>query len=183
MPPIDMDMAHQVHNYIRSKGIRLYLGQICTAMDEDGVILKNGDKVQADMVILSIGVRPDTAFLKNSGIALGTRGEILVNNYMETSQPDVYALGDAVSVRHVVSGEAVLIPLASPANKQGRIVGDNLCGRKKDMRKPGDLCYEIFDLTVAVTQAKKEVLQARGQSCRRSSRPQPLRPDIIREVK
>ena len=131
MPPIDMDMAHQVHNYIRSKGIRLYLGQTCTAMDEDGVILKNGDKVQADMVILSIGVRPDTAFLKNSGIALGTRGEILVNNYMETSQPDVYALGDAVSVRHVVSGEPVLIPLASPANKQGRIVGDNLCGRKR----------------------------------------------------
>ena len=165
MPPIDMDMAHQVHNYIRSKGIRLYLGQICTAMDEDGVILKNGDKVQADMVILSIGVRPDTAFLKNSGIALGTRGEILVNNYMETSQPDVYALGDAVSVRHVVSGEAVLIPLASPANKQGRIVGDNLCGRKRRYEgSQGTSIMKFFDLTVAVTGEKEEALQARGQS-------------------
>ena len=165
MPPIDMDMAHQVHNYIRSKGIRLYLGQICTAMDEDGVILKNGDKVQADMVILSIGVRPDTAFLKNSGIALGTRGEILVNNYMETSQPDVYALGDAVSVRHVVSGEAVLIPLASPANKQGRIVGDNLCGRKRRYEgSQGTSIMKFFDLTVAVTGEKEETLKARGQS-------------------
>ena len=165
MPPIDMDMAHQVHNYIRSKGIRLYLGQICTAMDEDGVILKNGDKVQADMVILSIGVRPDTDFLKNSGIALGTRGEILVNNYMETSQPDVYALGDAVSVRHVVSGEQVLIPLASPANKQGRIVGDNLCGRKRRYEgSQGTSIMKFFDLTVAVTGEKEEALQARGQS-------------------
>lgn len=165
MPPIDMDMAHQVHNYIRSKGIRLYLGQTCTAMDEDGVILKNGDKVQADMVILSIGVRPDTAFLKNSGIALGTRGEILVNNYMETSQPDVYALGDAVSVRHVVSGEPVLIPLASPANKQGRIVGDNLCGRKRRYEgSQGTSIMKFFDLTVAVTGEKEEALQARGQS-------------------
>lgn len=165
MPPIDMDMAHQVHNYIRSKGIRLYLGQTCTAMDEDGVILKNGDKVQADMVILSIGVRPDTAFLKNSGIALGTRGEILVNNYMETSQPDVYALGDAVSVRHVVSGEPVLIPLASPANKQGRIVGDNLCGRKRRYEgSQGTSIMKFFDLTVAVTGEKEETLQTRGQS-------------------
>ena len=165
MPPIDMDMAHQVHNYIRSKGIRLYLGQTCTAMDEDGVILKNGDKVQADMVILSIGVRPDTAFLKNSGIALGTRGEILVNNYMETSQPDVYALGDAVSVRHVVSGEPVLIPLASPANKQGRIVGDNLCGRKRRYEgSQGTSIMKFFDLTVAVTGEKEETLKVCGQS-------------------
>lgn len=165
MPPIDMDMAHQVHNYIRSKGISLYLGQTCTAMDEDGVILKNGDKVQADMVILSIGVRPDTAFLKNSGIALGTRGEILVNNYMETSQPDVYALGDAASVCHVVSGEQVLIPLASPANKQGRIVGDNLCGRKRRYEgSQGTSIMKFFDLTVAVTGEKEETLQTRGQS-------------------
>ena len=124
MPPIDMDMAHQVHNYIRAQGMDLYLGQTCTAMDEDGVILSNGTKVPADMVILSIGVRPDTGFLDDSGIELGARGEIIVNEYMETSAADVYALGDAVSVKHVVSGKKVLIPLASPANKQGRIVGE-----------------------------------------------------------
>lgn len=163
MPPIDMDMAHQVHNYIRSKGISLYLGQTCTEMDETGVILKNGEKVPADMVILSIGVRPDTGFLKGSGIDLGARGEILVNAYMETNQPDVYALGDAVSVRHIVSGETVLIPLASPANKQGRIVGDNLCGmRRRYEGSQGTSIMKFFDLTVAVTGEKEETLKARG---------------------
>ena len=117
--PIDMDMAHQVHNYIRAQGIDLYLGQTCTAMDKDGVILKDGRKIPADMVILSIGVRPDTGFLKDSGIELGARGEILVNSYMETSAPDVYALGDAASVRHIVSGKQVLIPLASRPISRG----------------------------------------------------------------
>ena len=133
MPPIDMDMAHQVHNYIRAKGLNLYLGQTCTAMDKDGVILGNGQKIPADMVLLSIGVRPDTAFLKDSGIEMGARGEILVNEYMETSAADVYALGDAVSTFHVVSGAKVVIPLASPANKQGRVCRTSLqAARSRD---------------------------------------------------
>lgn len=165
MPPIDMDMAHEVHNYIRAQGIGLYLGQTCTAMDEEGVILSDGRKVQADMVILSIGVRPDTGFLKDSGIALGQRGEILVNEYMETSAADVYALGDAVSVRHVVSGNQVLIPLASPANKQGRIVGDNLCGKRTAYKgSQGTSIMKFFGMTVAVTGEKEESLAAQGRS-------------------
>lgn len=165
MPPIDMDMAHQVHNYIRAQGIDLYLGQTCTAMDKDGVILKDGRKIPADMVILSIGVRPDTGFLKDSGIELEARGEILVNSYMETSEPDVYALGDAASVRHIVSGKQVLIPLASPANKQGRIVGDNLCGRKTAYKgSQGTSIMKFFGLTVAVTGEKEESLQAQGRA-------------------
>lgn len=164
MPPIDLDMAHEVHNYIRSKGIRLYLGQTCTAMDSQGVILEDGTKVEADMVILSIGVRPDTAFLKDSGIELGARGEILVNEYLETSAEDVYALGDAVSVTHIVSGNKVLIPLASPANKQGRIVGDNLCGRKVPYKgSQGTSVMKFFDMTVAVTGEKEESLIAQGR--------------------
>lgn len=161
MPPIDLDMAHGVHNYIRAKGIELYLGQTCTAMDKEGVILKDGRKVKADMVILSIGVRPDTGFLKDSGIELGQRGEILVNEYMETSAKDVYALGDAVSVLHVVSQKQVLIPLASPANKQGRIVGDNLCGKKVAYKgSQGTSIMKFFDMTVAVTGEKEESLLA-----------------------
>lgn len=164
MPPIDMDMAHQVHNYIRAQGMDLYLGQTCTAMDEDGVILSNGTKVPADMVILSIGVRPDTSFLDDSGIELGARGEIIVNEYMETSAADVYALGDAVSVKHVVSGKKVLIPLASPANKQGRIVGDNLCGRKVSYKgSQGTSIMKFFGMTVAVTGEKEESLKAQGR--------------------
>lgn len=164
MPPIDMDMAHGVHNYIRAQGIDLYLGQTCTAMDSEGVILSDGQKVPADMVILSIGVRPDTWFLADSGIALGERGQILVNEYMETSAPDVYALGDAVSVTHVVSGNQVLIPLASPANKQGRIVGDNVCGRKSAYKgSQGTSIMKFFGMTVAVTGEKEESLKAQNR--------------------
>lgn len=139
MPPIDMDMAHEVHNYIRSKGIELHLGRTCAAMDGKSVILNDGTRAAADMVILSIGVRPDTGFLKDSGIELGARGEILVNQYLETSAEDVYALGDAVSVTHIVSGNKALIPLASPANKQGRIAADNLCGKKVPTRGAREL--------------------------------------------
>lgn len=168
MPPIDMDMAHGVHNYIRSKGIDLCLGQTCTAMDKDGVILESGARVPARMVIMSIGVRPDTGFLKDSGLALGLRGEILVNQYMETSAQDVYALGDAVSVEHVVSGQKVLIPLASPANKQGRIVGDNLCGKKTAYKgSQGTSVMKFFDMTVAVTGEKEESLAAQGRPYRK----------------
>ncbi len=164
MPPIDMDMAHNVHNYIRAQGIRLYLGQTCTAMDKEGVVLKDGTRVPADMVILSIGVRPDTGFLKDSGISLGQRGEILVNEFMETSAPDVYALGDAVAVNHVVSGKPVLIPLASPANKQGRIVGDNLCGKRVSYKgSQGTSIMKFFGMTVAVTGEKEESLLAQGR--------------------
>lgn len=120
------------------------------------------------MVILSIGVRPDTGFLKNSGVELGARGEILVNSYMETSAPDVYALGDAVSVRHVVSGKQVLIPLASPANKQGRIVGDNLCGRKTAYKgSQGTSIMKFFGLTVAVTGERKKACGLRAVPLKR----------------
>ncbi|MDO5415807.1 MAG: FAD-dependent oxidoreductase [Lachnospiraceae bacterium] len=168
MPPIDMDMAHGVHNYIRAQKMNLYLGQTCTSMDENGVVLKDGSHVPADMVILSIGVRPDTGFLKDSGICLGQRGEILVNEYMETSAADVYALGDAVSVKHVVSGETVLIPLASPANKQGRIVGDNVSGKRVAYRgSQGTSIMKFFDMTVAVTGMKEEALLAAGRPYRK----------------
>lgn len=164
MPPIDMDMAHGVHNYIRAQGIDLYLGQTCTAMEEDSIVLNDGSRIAADMVILSIGVRPDTRFLTDSGIELGARGEILVNEYMETSAADVYALGDAVSVTHIVSGSKVLIPLASPANKQGRIVGDNLCGRKVAYKgSQGTSIMKFFGMTVAVTGEKEESLAAQGK--------------------
>lgn len=165
MPPLDLDMSHRVHNEIRERGISLQLNQMCTKIKKDCVVLNNGMEVKADLVILSIGVRPSTRFLKDSGIALGRRGEILVNEYLETSHKDIYALGDAVSVRHVVSRQQVLIPLASPANKQGRIVGDNLCGRRRAYAgSQGTSIMKFFDLTVAVTGEKEESLKAQGRS-------------------
>lgn len=164
MPPFDQDMAHKIHNAIRARGIELYLAQMCQAIGDHEVILGDGTKVQADMVILSIGVRPATGFLKGSKIALGARGEILVDRYMETSCPDVYALGDAVSVEHVVSGEKVLLPLASPANKQGRIVADNLTGKRCAYKgSQGTSIMKFFDLTAAVTGEKEDSLKAQGR--------------------
>lgn len=164
MPPLDMDMAHQVHNEIRSRGIGLYLNRMCSGIERDQVILNDGTKVKADLIILSIGVRPATGFLQDSGIALGQRGEILVNEYMEASCQDIYGLGDAVAVSHVVSGKKVLIPLASPANKQGRIVGDNLCGKHRAYKgSQGTSIMKFFDLTVAVTGEKEESLRSQGR--------------------
>lgn len=164
MPPLDPDMSHRIHNEMRSRGIGLYLNQMCSGIGKEYVTLSGGDRVEADLVILSIGVRPATGFLRDSGIALGQRGEILVNAYMETSHRDIYALGDAVAVPHVVSGQQVLIPLASPANKQGRIVGDNLCGGRRAYKgSQGTSIMKFFDLSVAVTGEKEESLKAQGR--------------------
>lgn len=169
MPPLDADMAHQVHNYIREKGIGLVLGKSCRRIEEKQILLSDGQCIGADMVILSVGVRPDTGFLTGSGIALGQRGEIVVNQYMETSAADVYALGDAAAVMHFVSREEVLIPLASPANKQGRIVGDNLCGQRKAYPgSQGTSIMKFFGLTVACTGEKEENLLRLGKNYRKA---------------
>lgn len=116
--PLDMDVAHEVHNYLRSKGINLRINQKCAEIGDGFVLLSDGSKVDADFVILSIGVAPDTGFLSGSGIKTGKRGEILVNEYLETSVPDVYA-GDAVTVSNLVTKAKGVIALAGPANKQG----------------------------------------------------------------
>ncbi len=159
MAPIDMDTSHEVHNYIRAKGINLYLNSRGIEITPELVILHNGKEVAADMVIMSIGVSPETEFLKNSEIQLGQRGEIVVDEYMQTSAPDIFALGDAVGVKNIVSKRQVIIPLASPANKQGRIVADNICGKEKKYKgSQGTSIMKLFDMTVAVTGEKEESL-------------------------
>lgn len=163
MAPLDLDTAHEVHTYIRKKGLKLYLGKKCTELTPKSVILDDGTEVCADMVILSIGVTPETGFLKDSGITLGPRGEILTDEYLGTNVSDVFALGDAASVRHLVSGRQTLIPLASPANKQARIVADNLCGKRVVYKgSQGTSIMKFFDLTVAVTGEKEESLKQAG---------------------
>ncbi|MGE4354671.1 MAG: FAD-dependent oxidoreductase, partial [Oscillospiraceae bacterium] len=164
MAPIDGDMAHEVHNYARSKGIDLYLEKLCTGITDRTVLLDDGTEVSAELVLMSVGVMPETAFLKGSGLALGRRGEILVNDYLETSVKDVYALGDAASTVNIVSGAAGLIPLAGPANKQARIVADNICGRKTAYSgSQGTSIMKFFDMTVACTGEKEEALKKRQE--------------------
>ena len=156
MNPFDPDMAAFIHSEMRRCGVQLALGQTVEGFEEkDGgvdVLLKDNAPLHADMVVLAIGVTPDTALAKDAGLALGLKGTILVNDRMETSIPDIYAVGDAVQVRHLVTGADSVISLAGPANKQGRIAADNICGR--DSRYEGSLgssVIKLFDLTAAST--------------------------------
>lgn len=129
--PLDFDMAADVHRYIKSKGIKLALGNgvfAITDSDNGLTVELNRGIIDTDMVLLSVGVRPDTAFIKSAGIETNERGSIIVNEKMQTSAPDVYAVGDAVAVKNFVTGEPSFIPLAGPANKQGRIAADNIGG-------------------------------------------------------
>lgn len=167
--PLDLDVAHEIHSYIREKGIGLYLGKKCTQIEENSVLLDDGTRVDADMVLLSIGVAPETEFLRSSGMELGKRGEILVNEYLETSLPDIYAVGDAISVTNFVTKSKAMIALAGPANKQGRMVADTVCG--KPCRYEGSLgtsVLKLFDMTVASVGAKEELLKAQDIPYRKS---------------
>ena len=155
IPPLDFDMASDVHRYVKSKGIRLLLNNSVKAIRETNAHLSlelQKGCLQTDMVILSIGVQPDTAFLKTSGIALDSRGYIIVNENMQTSIPDIYAVGDAVTVKNFITKEPAFIPLAGPANKQGRIAADNICGIPSVYHgTQGSSVLKIFDMTIATT--------------------------------
>ena len=156
MTPFDPDMAAFMHGEVRRHGVRLALGRTVEGFAErDGgvdVLLKDTDPLHADMVVLAIGVAPDTALAKAAGLELGLKDSIAVNDRMETSVPDIYAVGDAVQVKHAVTGQDALISLAGPANRQGRIAADNICGG--DSRYPGSQgssVIKVFDMTAAVT--------------------------------
>ena len=165
MAPLDFSMAAIVHRQLTDKGVGLHLEDGVSRFEEkDGgvtVHLRSGKQIATDMVLLSIGVRPETKLAKDAGLAIGERGGIAVNDYMQTSDADIYALGDAVEVRHLVTGQPSLIPLAGPANKQGRIVADNIVfGNKK--KYPGSIgtsIAKVFDLTVAAAGANAKLLQ------------------------
>ena len=165
MAPLDFSMAAIVHRQLTDKGVGLHLEDGVSRFEEkDGgvtVHLRSGKQIATDMVLLSIGVRPETKLAKDAGLAIGERGGITVNDYMQTSDANIYALGDAVEVRHLVTGQPALIPLAGPANKLGRIVADNIVfGNKK--KYPGSIgtsIAKVFDLTVAAAGANAKLLQ------------------------
>ena len=156
MSPFDADMAAMIHGEMRRHGVRLVLGQTVEGFAEkDGgvdVLLKDNAPLHADMVVLAIGVTPDTALAKAAGLELGIKDSIVVNSRMETSVPDIYAAGDAVQVKHSVTGQDVLLSLAGPANKQGRIIADNICGGdSRYAGSQGSSVIKVFDMTAAVT--------------------------------
>ncbi|MCI6859235.1 MAG: FAD-dependent oxidoreductase [Eubacterium sp.] len=156
MNPFDADMASFIHSEMRKHGVKLALGHTVEGFEEkDGgidVLLKDEMPLHADMVVLAIGVTPDSHLAKEAGLELGIKGSIVVNDRMETSVPDIYAAGDAVQVKHFVTGQEALISLAGPANKQGRIIADNICGG--DSKYPGSQgssVIKVFDMTAATT--------------------------------
>lgn len=156
MMPFDADMAAFIHAEVRRHGIKLVLGNAVESFAEKGdgieVGLSDGVKLYGDIAVLAIGVTPDTQLAKEAGLELGIRGSIIVNDRMETSVPDIYAAGDAVQIRHSVTGEDTLISLAGPANKQGRIIADNICGGDSRYRgSQGSSIIKVFDMTAAST--------------------------------
>ena len=167
MNPFDPDMAAFLHAEMRKHGIHLAMGYTVEGFEEkDGgvdVFLKDATPMHADMVILAIGVTPESKLAKDAGLALGIKGSILVNERMETSEPDIYAVGDAVQVKHYVTGEASLISLAGPANKQGRIAADNICGGNSLYTgSQGSSIIKVFNLTAAVTGINETIARRAG---------------------
>ena len=167
MNTLDYDMAALVHRKMRQRGIDLRLGRTVTGFREENgkiVTLLDGEAgIPADLVLLAVGVSPDSRLAREAGLALGVKGSIAVNDRMETSAPDIYAVGDAVQVRNMVTGEDAVIALAGPANKQGRIAADNICGGDSRYRGSlGSSIIKVFDLTVAGTGLTEKAAGAAG---------------------
>lgn len=160
--PLDFDMAADVHRYIKSKGIHLYLNNGVKEINSHTVLLQNGD-IHADMVIMSVGVRPETALAEECGIRTNHRGSIVVDQNMRTSIPNIYAVGDAVEVENFITKSPDFIPLAGPANKQGRIAADNITGISAEYNgTQGSAVLKLFDMTVAATGINEKRAKAAG---------------------
>ena len=170
MNPFDPEMAAFLHAAMREKGVKLLLGRTVEGFEKAGdgvcVRLKGEEPLTAGMAILAIGVTPDTALAKAAGLELGVKNSIAVNDRMETSVPDIYAVGDAVQVRQFVTGENALISLAGPANRQGRIAADNICGGdSRYTGSQGSSVIKVFGQTAAVTGVNERTAKKAGIAC------------------
>lgn len=160
--PLDFDMAADIHRYIKEKGINLFLNNGVKAIEDGGVVMQNGE-VKADMIIMSVGVRPETALAKECGIELNRRGCIVVNSRMQTNIPDIYAVGDAAEVRDFITNAPAFIPLAGPANKQGRVAADNIAGIPSEYSgTQGSAILKLFDMTIGATGLNEKSAAAAG---------------------
>lgn len=160
--PLDFDMAADVHRYIKSNGIKLYLNNGVKAIDGNTVILQNGT-IDAEMIIMSVGVRPETSLAKDCGIEVNRRGSIVVDRHMKTNLQNIYAVGDAVETEDFITKSPAFIPLAGPANKQGRIAADNICGINSEYTgTQGSAVLKLFDMTVATTGINEKSASSAG---------------------
>ena len=164
--PIDIDVACELHSYMRRLGISLLLNNGLQRFAERGdkliVELTNGS-LEADMAILAIGVRPDSSLAKDAGLQINARGGIVVDRHMRTGDPDIYAVGDAVETTDFVTGQAAMIPLAGPANKQARVAADNICGIPSEYAgTQGSMVIKVFDMTVAATGINEKTAKRLG---------------------
>ncbi len=167
MPPLDPEMAAPVREHLVDRGIDVHLGDGLARFEPDGeriaALTESGARLVADLVILSIGVRPETGLAKDAGLALGPRGGIVVDPHMRTVDPAIWAMGDAVEVHDVVTGQEVILPLAGPANRQGRVAADSVCGRARPFRGvQATAVVGVFGLTVASTGASEKGLLRAG---------------------
>ena len=169
MGPLDPEMAAIIHTYLRGQDIELHLADRALSLDGlervERVTLASGEVIPADMVILGIGVKPEVGLAKDAGLAIGSTGGILVDEYMRTSDPFIYAAGDAVQVKDFVTGLDALLPLASPANRQGWLIANNLCGRpSKYHGAQGTAIVKVMAMTVAATGKNEKTLRKLGLS-------------------
>ena len=172
MTPLDPEMAAWLHGELKTNGVELYLGEPVAAFepptaDESArasvVVLKNGQRIEADIVVLGLGVRPETSLAKNAGLELGALGGIRVNDHLQTSDPKIWAVGDAIEVRDYVTGAWSIIPLAGPANRQGRIAADNIFDRLSRYEGTlGTAILRLFNLTAGCTGANEKSLRRAG---------------------
>ncbi|MDR3601617.1 MAG: FAD-dependent oxidoreductase [Desulfosporosinus sp.] len=167
MAPFDYEMAAILHEHIFNKGVNLILedGVKSFTKKENGALitLQSGQEVQSDLVIMAIGVKPEIKLAKEAGLTIGELGGIKVNERLQTSDPNIYAVGDVIEVKHLVTGQAALLPLAGPANKQGRIVADVIVGRDSQYKgTQGTAIAKVFDLAAASTGANEKMLLKLG---------------------
>ncbi len=167
MPPLDPEMAAEVARHLRASGVRLRLGEGFQGVEADGgrlaVRTDRNATIGTDLVILALGVRPESALARAAGLAIGARGGIVVDDRMRTSDPRIYAVGDAIEVRDVVIGQEIILPLAGPANRQGRVAAEAIAGRATRFRGvQGTAIVGVLGLTVATTGASEKGLRRAG---------------------
>lgn len=165
MAPLDIEMVSIIHEHIVDKGIQVILKDGVNSFENNGkkIVLTSGKEINTDMIILSIGVKSETNIAKECGLKLNQRGAIVVDKYMKTSDNNIYALGDAVEIMDFVNKKPTMIPLAWPANRQGRIVADNICGKKSEYKGSlGSSVAKVFDYTVATTGNNEKTLKKLG---------------------
>ena len=172
LPPLDPLMTRLMEDELRRHGIELILGDGIASFSGETTLtcrLSSGREVVADLVVLSIGVRPDTALARDAGLELGSRGHIHVNPFMQTSDPDIYAAGDAVEIKDLVSGEVTAVPLGGPANRQGRLAADHMFRPAQTQPYTGALGTAIvraFDVAAGLTGWSEKRLRAAGRAFR-----------------